>query len=190
MTYPRYVMTEMGLRREDSPIDGRYINGALALVYDREDGTLLKHGDEHKLQAYFTTFRERTIGTPLAGAVALLSFEQETLSEELLEEINRCVHIAGYMERFTAKLSAIPTPSDAIENARPSGDLSEAVGVVEGSRVGSHYLAVAVAQPRREQVMPRVNGVPFRCPCGCNVFTKEREHRYSCNACGEWYASD
>jgi len=42
----------------------------------------------------------------------------------------------------------------------------------------------------REQATLRVNGEPFRCLCGCNVFTKEREHRYSCNACGEWYASD
>lgn len=38
--------------------------------------------------------------------------------------------------------------------------------------------------------MPKVGGKPFVCPCGCNVFTKGREHRYSCNACDEWYASD
>ena len=39
-----------------------------------------------------------------------------------------------------------------------------------------------------EQAMPRVNGKPFRCECGCNVFTFLAKRaggggRYKCNAC-------
>lgn len=34
-----------------------------------------------------------------------------------------------------------------------------------------------------EQVMPRVDGKPFRCDCGCNVFTKIGSLHYQCNSC-------
>ncbi len=37
-----------------------------------------------------------------------------------------------------------------------------------------------------ETVMPRVNGKPFRCECGCNVFTK-LDNFYRCNACSLEY---
>ena len=37
-------------------------------------------------------------------------------------------------------------------------------------------------------VMPRVNGVPFRCTCGANVFTHHSETDYFvCNGCGSVY---
>lgn len=44
-----------------------------------------------------------------------------------------------------------------------------------------------------EQVMPVVNGKPFRCLCGANVFTKRRAVAhwgvvYQCNGCGAEYA--
>jgi hypothetical protein len=42
----------------------------------------------------------------------------------------------------------------------------------------------------REQVMPKVNGVSFRCRCGCNVFTKVDELRYSCNGCEALYLGE
>lgn len=46
--------------------------------------------------------------------------------------------------------------------------------------------------PVREQesFMPRVNGLPFRCECGCNVFHKDGEGRYCCNACPLVYAGE
>ena len=39
-----------------------------------------------------------------------------------------------------------------------------------------------------EQVMPRVNGLPFRCSCGCNVFTKANSVEMRCNSCRSRYA--
>ncbi len=39
-------------------------------------------------------------------------------------------------------------------------------------------------------VMPKVNGKPFECSCGCNVFHHQDENclsMYECNGCGEWY---
>jgi hypothetical protein len=36
----------------------------------------------------------------------------------------------------------------------------------------------------------KVNGAPFYCECGCNVFNKPDNNRpklYECNACGLWY---
>ena len=43
-----------------------------------------------------------------------------------------------------------------------------------------------------EAVMLRVDGKPFRCHCGANVFTKadlpwKRRDVFVCNACHEWY---
>lgn len=35
--------------------------------------------------------------------------------------------------------------------------------------------------------MLRVNGKPFRCECGTNVFSTSDEHIYTCNGCGNVY---
>ena len=43
--------------------------------------------------------------------------------------------------------------------------------------------------PRPEQVMPKVDGKPFRCVCGGNVFSKEAD-RYKCNSCGRTYKEE
>lgn len=37
-----------------------------------------------------------------------------------------------------------------------------------------------------EQTMPKVDGKPFRCACGCNVFMR-RGDRYTCNGCRNRY---
>lgn len=39
-------------------------------------------------------------------------------------------------------------------------------------------------------VMIRIEGKPFRCDCGCNVFRKRAATQYSCNACDNWYAAE
>ena len=41
-----------------------------------------------------------------------------------------------------------------------------------------------------EQVMPTIDGIPFRCDCGCNVFTKIGEYQYRCNACRVEYQGE
>ena len=43
-----------------------------------------------------------------------------------------------------------------------------------------------------ENLMPKVQGVAFRCHCGCNVFQKlvDEPHIYKCNACEELYSSE
>lgn len=43
-----------------------------------------------------------------------------------------------------------------------------------------------------ENFMPKVQGVAFRCHCGCNVFQKlvDEPHIYKCNACEELYSSE
>lgn len=40
-----------------------------------------------------------------------------------------------------------------------------------------------------EQTMPHVAGKPFRCHCGCNVFSRVGD-RYTCNACGAIYRGE
>lgn len=49
---------------------------------------------------------------------------------------------------------------------------------------------VAYKDTRPEAFMPKVNGVSFRCDCGCNVFHKpdsEQPMLYECNGCGARY---
>lgn len=40
-----------------------------------------------------------------------------------------------------------------------------------------------------QSVMPQLNGEPFHCECGCNVFTKINPTDYKCNACPNTYRS-
>lgn len=46
--------------------------------------------------------------------------------------------------------------------------------------------------PLINSVMPKVNGKPFRCHCGCNVFhhPPEKPEVFECNACEEWYTGE
>lgn len=41
-----------------------------------------------------------------------------------------------------------------------------------------------------EQQMIHVNGEPFRCDCGGNVFTRVGELRYECNSCHSRYIGE
>jgi hypothetical protein len=43
-----------------------------------------------------------------------------------------------------------------------------------------------------EQKMLYVDGSkkPFRCSCGCNVFTEYKHLRYKCNGCKEVYSGE
>lgn len=38
-----------------------------------------------------------------------------------------------------------------------------------------------------EPAMVKIDGKSFRCPCGCNVFTKYDNLMYRCNACNTYY---
>lgn len=38
-----------------------------------------------------------------------------------------------------------------------------------------------------EQFILKLQGAPYKCACGCNVFTKPTLNVYRCNACGECY---
>jgi hypothetical protein len=43
------------------------------------------------------------------------------------------------------------------------------------------------------QFMPKVNGVTFRCECGCNVFhkpDKDDPELFECNSCQTWYRGE
>lgn len=40
------------------------------------------------------------------------------------------------------------------------------------------------------QVMPKVDGKSFRCPCGCNVFTEIAPLKFECNSCKVLYSGE
>ena len=45
-------------------------------------------------------------------------------------------------------------------------------------------------KPAIKNVMLKVNGVTFRCDCGCNVFHHPRSEDdllHECNSCGVWW---
>lgn len=39
-------------------------------------------------------------------------------------------------------------------------------------------------------VIVKIEGKSFRCPCGCNVFGKYDSGLFECNSCNERYESD
>jgi hypothetical protein len=54
-------------------------------------------------------------------------------------------------------------------------------------------LAGAEGKNEARDVMPRVNGVPFRCGCGYNVFrwvATEQGSRLRCNSCAALYVTE
>lgn len=45
-------------------------------------------------------------------------------------------------------------------------------------------------EPLDRNVLVKIGGQRWRCPCGCNVFTKWTEEIYECNSCEARYEAE
>ncbi|MBQ0916936.1 hypothetical protein KBW71_00530 [Hydrogenophaga aromaticivorans] len=94
----------------------------LAFAYDKECGTLHKHGDPVRVQAWVNNAKAKLQGFPeLAGALDTLEVASllpcQRPKDDVLyitaEEANRCLSTSGYILTLLSKLHAIEV--DAIQ---------------------------------------------------------------------------
>lgn len=113
MIEPRYLLTPEGVRFQNP--DGRLdppLDSPLSLLYDRIEGTLLKHGAEARVTAYFARSVSALAGTELVQDLAVVTISPEYLGPAVLDEVNRAIQIAGYARQMARRLSEAPEPAE------------------------------------------------------------------------------
>lgn len=93
-----------------------YLNGQrlfdtanVAILFDRENGVLLKHGKPETVQATFDIYKTRLAGVT-GGAEILDSLTMLEGSFEV-DELNKVVNISGYAAHLFTKISSTNQPT-------------------------------------------------------------------------------
>lgn len=106
-----YSLIDGDLFRTDSKGNRKRLchkGGGIAIAYDVEDGVLHHHGEYNDVSKWFDETRAKlsksssTIG--LAAALALIAMP---LEEECVQEVNRCIAIAGSVMGIEQRLSPL-----------------------------------------------------------------------------------
>jgi hypothetical protein len=107
MQEPEYVRTPEGIRFSDT--QGRLaqpLRQGLALVYDRDEGIVLRHGDAETVDEFHQRFIRDLRGTTIEADIAMLVVELDQLTPALLTEVNRAIQITGYLANNAELLGA------------------------------------------------------------------------------------
>lgn len=86
---------------------------------------------------------------------------------------------------FDTNLGDVSLSINAIRNI-----LSFSTDIIAGMSERENVEPVLNPDGSKAQFLPKINGVGFRCNCGCNVFHKPDRKIpsiYECNACGIEY---
>jgi hypothetical protein len=105
MQEPRYVRTPEGVRYRDT--QGRLgptLQDGLALMYDRVEGMVMRHGEAASVDAYYRRFTDELARTTLTADLVMLVLDK--LSPALLDEVNRAIQTSGYLAEHADRLGA------------------------------------------------------------------------------------
>lgn len=110
MQEPEYVRTSEGIRFSDSQGSlGPPLQTGLALMYDRVEGVVLRHGEASAVDALYQQYIAALAGTALTSDIVMLGFDLAHLTSLLLSEVNRAIQTAGYLATNAQRLGA-PAP--------------------------------------------------------------------------------
>jgi hypothetical protein len=107
MQEPEYVRAPDGIRFSDT--QGRLglpLHQGLALVYDREEGVVLRHGDAHKVDEFYQRVSRSLRGTTIEADIVMLVVDLDQLTPAILTEVNRAIQITGYLAGNAGLLGA------------------------------------------------------------------------------------
>lgn len=105
MQEPRYVRTPEGVRYRDTRGRlGPTLQDGLALMYDRVEGTVMRHGDAASVDAYYRRFTDELARTTLTADLVMLVLDLDKLSPALLDEVNRAIQTSGYLAENADRL--------------------------------------------------------------------------------------
>lgn len=107
MQQPQYIRTPGGVRFSDT--QGRLgptLQVGLALMYDREEGTVMRHGDAPAVDAYYGRMIGELAGTTLTADLVMLVLDLDKLPPDLLAEVNRAIQTSGYLAGNAGRLGA------------------------------------------------------------------------------------
>lgn len=106
MRHPQYVLTPDGLRLHDAGgKSGPVLREGLALLFDREEGEVLKHGSPAVVEDSLRRLTASLAGTTLAPDLQVLTLAPGQLTPELLVEVNRALRTPGHVTHLARRLS-------------------------------------------------------------------------------------
>lgn len=113
---------------------------------------------------------------------------EERSVEDLIDELITEVRPRGTSVVVTHVLvTAVRAATDmTVRNRDGTVDEENAREILmDASDLLRTWCVVKRTELTEEQFMPKINGVSFRCDCGCNVFRKRVSDlsRYVCNSC-------
>jgi hypothetical protein len=107
MQEPRYNRTPECVRFSNTQGHvGPTLQGGLALMYDRVEGMVLRHGDAPAVDAYYVKYVAVLAGTDLREDIVMLVLDLDMLTPALLNEVNRAIQISGYLAENAHLLGA------------------------------------------------------------------------------------
>lgn len=107
MQEPEYVRTPEGVRFRDT--QGRLgptLQEGLALMYDRQEGVVMRHGDAPAVDEHYGRMIAALAGTTLPADLVMLVIDLDKLTDALLAEVNRAIQISGYLAENATRLGA------------------------------------------------------------------------------------
>jgi hypothetical protein len=109
MQQPQYISTPEGIRWQDT--GGRLhppLRDSLALLYDRVEGVLLKHGEAEGVQTFHRSYCTVLAGTTLADDLEVFEIDRDALTPGLLAEVNRAIQTSGYVTTLIRTVREAP----------------------------------------------------------------------------------
>jgi hypothetical protein len=92
---------------------GHPLVGGLGLLFDREEGLLLKHGSSATVQRSFDRYVSALAGTSLVQDLAFISIDLESVTPALLRDVNRAIQLSGFILHLARKLASGVEPPEA-----------------------------------------------------------------------------
>lgn len=87
-------------------------NDRLALVYDANDGVLLKHGEKSHVNSDYDCMVKAFATGGYSEFAASLELVEFPISPETIEELNACIGVTGRVLRLKERLAAIVENSE------------------------------------------------------------------------------
>jgi hypothetical protein len=103
-------------RTAEAPLVNRYrdtqgrlgptLQDGLALMYDRVEGMVMRHGEAASVDAYYRRLTDELARTTLTAGLVMLVLDLDKLSPALLGEVNRAIQTSGYLAEHADRLGA------------------------------------------------------------------------------------
>jgi len=117
MNDPQYLRTSLGVQFQSTSGQlGPPLQHPLTLLYDREEGALIRHGEKPRIEAHFHRLTVALRGTELHATLEMLEIPLDQLTPAVLQYVNHAIATAGYITTLLRLFGGGEEPATAGED--------------------------------------------------------------------------